>query len=169
MLINILSFRKTSVLVILLLFVPVFLNAQVTPAAEIEILLNTNAVTYAQAARFVLEAAEVLAVDDPQAAFAYALQNGWLPKSVTADSPAQLNHISLLLMRSFGLKGGLMFSAFNNSRYAYRDLVYMNVIIGRVDATMPVTGERLIFYVTRLLNRPDVSIVLEARSLAGEN
>jgi len=157
-------YKKHYFFVILMLAVLVILPAQVlaqvpaqTPgqgqsvAAEIETLLNTRAVTYAQASRFVLEAADVLAASDANEAFNYAQENGWLPGNIAAEDEAQLNHISRLLMRSFQVKGGLLYSVTKSSRYAYRELIYISVIQGRVDATMPVSGERLLFYVGRML------------------
>ena len=134
--------------------IPVFLYGQST-AAEIETLLNTTAVTYGQASRFVLEAADVLAAKRPDEAFAFAVQKGWLPANIAYDEPARLNHISLLLMRSFDTGGGIMYSITGSSRYAYRELVYMNVIQGSTDPAMMVSGERLIFYVNRMYARHD--------------
>ena len=43
----------------------------VSQANELESVLESQAVTFAQASRFVLEAAEVLAVNDPEEAFLY--------------------------------------------------------------------------------------------------
>jgi len=155
--------------ILIFIFLPVFLSAQaVSPAVELENLLNTEVVTYAQASRFVLEASEVMVVSDPEEAFRFALRRGWLPKKAGPDDPAQLKHISRLLMRSFYIKGGLFYSMTKNSRYAYHELKYMDVIQGRVDATMPVSGERLIFYVNRLLSRQDIRDSLDERKQAQE-
>jgi len=48
-------------------------------ADEIETLLNTNAVTYSQAVRFVLEAADLAEIADPGEAFQYAKEQNLLP------------------------------------------------------------------------------------------
>jgi hypothetical protein len=56
------------------------LSAQNT-AEEIETLLSTNAVSYAAAARFLLEASGAMTTNDPEAAFRYATEQNWLPKS----------------------------------------------------------------------------------------
>jgi len=147
-----------------LLTIPVFLYAQTDPlenrsaAEEIETLLNTKAVTYAQASRFVLEAANVLAVNDPEEAFNYAVMQGWLPGKAAADDPARLDFISLLIMRSFDIKGGIMYSIVKTqtafaAHYAYRELTYKNVIQKRSDPAMLVSGERLLFFVNRQLGR----------------
>ena len=144
-----LRFFKRYGLLFCLLAIPVFLPAQT--AVEIETLLNTTAVTYGQAARFTLEAADVLATPSREEAFNYALGQGWLRGDISSGDTARLDQISLLLMRSFGIKGGIMYSLFGSPHYAYRELVYKKVIHGRASPVMPVSGERLLFFVNRLL------------------
>jgi len=124
-------------------------------AAEIETLLSAKTVTYAQAARFVLEAANVLATDNSEEAFNYAVQQNWLPKRLYSEDPARLNNISLLLMRSFNARGGIMYSLTKSPRYAYRELAYLNVIQSRSDPSMFVSGEQLLYYVNRILANQD--------------
>ncbi|WP_461253741.1 hypothetical protein [Treponema sp. R8-4-B8] len=120
-------------------------------AQEIEILLNSKTVTYAHAARFVLEAANALATDNSEEAFNYAVQQNWLPKNLSSNDSARLDFISMLLMRSFNIKGGIMYAITKSPRYAYRQLTYLNVIQGRSDPSMIVSGEQLLYYVTRIL------------------
>jgi len=122
-------------------------------ADEIETLLNTRAVTYAQAARFVLQAADVTAIRDPQEAFRYAAQQGWLPQRVSANDTARLDNISLLLMCSFDISGGMLYSITESPHYAYRELTYMEVIQGRADPAMNVSGEQLLFITSRILSQ----------------
>ncbi|MCL2442374.1 MAG: OmpA family protein [Treponema sp.] len=151
------------------LSIPAFLSAQVSAenhqhqstAMEIETLLNTRAVTYAQASRFVLEAANVLAADNPIDAFNYAVQQSWLPGNVSPDGQARLNHISRLLMGSFNMSGGIMYSITKNSHYAYRELVYLNIIQTRSAPSMYISGERLLFYVSRILTSYDTRTAAE--------
>ena len=122
-------------------------------AMEIETLLNAKTVTYAQAARFVLEAANALATDNSEEAFNYAVQQDWLSKKLSSNDSARLDNISLLLMRSFNLKGGIMYTITKSPHYAYRELVYLNVIQNRADPSVPVSGEQLLFYINRILAR----------------
>jgi len=126
------------------------LSAQST-ATEIETLLNTNTVTYAQAARFLLEASDETAIRDTQEAFRYAQERNWLPKKVSANDTARLDAVALLLMCSFDIKGGLFYSIAKNPHYAYRELTYMQVIQGRTDPAMNVSGEKLLFITGRIL------------------
>ena len=138
----------------LLLFILALGGLAASPAqtaAEMEILLNTQAVTYAQAARFVLQAADVATIAHPAEAFRFAQENDWLPKDVSPETPARLDGISLLFMRSFDIRGGFLYSLFKNPHYAYRELVYRSAIQGRADPHMAVSGYQLIFITNRIL------------------
>jgi outer membrane protein OmpA-like peptidoglycan-associated protein len=140
--------------------------AQTSPAEEIETLLSTNAVTYAAAARFLLEASDTMVTSNPDEAFRYAAERNWLPKNVAADDAARLDGVSLLLMRSFDIKGGILFTLTGNAHYAYRELEYKNVIQGRADPAMNVTGGRLLFITKRVLSmREEEGIAAAEREL----
>ena len=152
--------KKQIVIAVMCIFIlPVFLSAQQrqSTAAEIETLLQSASITYAQAARFVLEAANAKITSDPEEAFNYAVQRKWLHGKVSSSDPARLDRISLLLMRSFDIKGGIFYSMTKAPHYAYRELVYKSVIQGRHDPSMSVSGERLIFYINRILAQHDRS------------
>jgi len=138
---------------LLFLLLPTFLFAQQSTAQEIETLLNASAVSYAQAARFVLEASGVIVLSSQREVFDYAVQQNLLPKNVSADESVRLDRLSLLLMRSFDIKGGLFYTLFKTPHYAYRELAFLNIIQGRHDPGMIVTGERLLFYVSRILSQ----------------
>ena len=155
-------------LILCFLTAPAFLFAQSagrqSTAQEIETLLGTNAVTYAQAARFALEASDTLAVPDHNEAFRYAAEHEWLPGHVSANDTARLDCISLLLMGSFNIDGGIFYSITKNPHYAYRELVYREVIRGRADPAMNVSGELFLFLTGRILSlRDDEAAAIEAR------
>jgi hypothetical protein len=120
-------------------------------AQEIETLLYAKTITYAQAARFVLEASNALATDNSEEAFNYAVQKEWLPNKLSSNDSARLDNISLLLMRSFNIKGGIMYTIAKNPHYAYRELAYLNVIQNRSDPSVLVSGEQLLYYINRIL------------------
>ena len=132
--------------------VPAFLSAQ-TAADEIETLLNTQAVTYGQAARFILEASEASVTADPSAAFQYAADRNWLPKNVSETDTARLDGIALLVMCSFDIKGGLWYSIAKNPHFAYRELVYQDIIQGRIDPAMAVSGDALLYMTGRVFSQ----------------
>jgi len=138
--------------VILFFFCINRLPAQET-AEEIERLLSRNVITYAAAARFILEASDTLVTSDVHEAFSYAAQRNWLPKNAAENDAARLDGISLLIMRSFGMKGGIMYSIIKNSHYSYRELVSKNIIQGRADPAMLISGERLLFITGKILSQ----------------
>jgi hypothetical protein len=123
-------------------------------ADRIERLLEQKLVSYQEAALLVLEASghlEPASQTSPQDAFAFAREQGWLPANVEANYDVNLKGLSLLIMRAFDIKGGVFYSLFKNPHYAYRTLVYYNIIQGRADPLMPITGEYLLFTVNRAM------------------
>ena len=154
---------RTTVLLLLLCAGAGFLAAQTT-AAEIETLLASPAVTYAQAARFALEAAEVTATANGEEAFNYAAERKWLPKKAKPGDTAKLNGISLLLMEAFNLKGGWFYTMVRNPHYAYRELVYMGVIKGRTDPQMAVSGDDFLYMVNRILSAKEAQLLEQGRA-----
>ena len=120
-------------------------------ADEIENLLSMDAVSYAQAARLVLQAAEDRDMN-AEAAFSFAWEKGWLPKGVKPGDMAKLNGLSLLVMKAFDIKGGLFYTYIGGTNYAYRELVYLSIIQGRSDPAMPVSGDLLLYTVNRVLS-----------------
>ena len=147
---------KKTILLFILLITAVFLPAQT--AEKLEQLLNTPSVSYGQAAWFILEAADVQSISDNAVipdnneAFVYAREKEWLPKNAGPGDIARLEGVSLLLMESFGFKGGIFYSWTKNPHYAYRELVYLGVIQGRIDPKMIVSGDLLFYLVNRVLS-----------------
>jgi hypothetical protein len=121
-------------------------------ASEIETLLKTPAVTYAQAARFAIKASETAEINNPGEAFNFAVERNWLPKNVSPDSEARLDVISMLYMGSFKLKGGLFYSLFKNPHYAYRELTARKAFKGKSEPKTVVSGEQLLFLTSRILS-----------------
>jgi hypothetical protein len=148
------SFNKKHFLMCVLGFCGIaLLHAQT--AAEIEVLLETPAVTYAQAARIALkaaDAAQAAAVSGLEEAFAFAAERNWLPKNASPDTEARLDGVSLLFMRVFDIKGGLFYSLIKNPHYAYRELERRNAFKGRSDPHSQVSGDQLLFITGRVLS-----------------
>ena len=135
--------------------------AELPVAEEIEALLAADAVTYLQAARFLLEASDAFATFDSQEAFRYAKEQKWLPKKASADDAARLGAVSLLAMRSFEMKGGVMYSitkkaAVLGAHYSYRELTAKKIIQGRASPQMNVSGRQLLFITERMISANDM-------------
>ncbi|GHV72074.1 hypothetical protein AGMMS49928_27400 [Spirochaetia bacterium] len=121
-------------------------------AERMDILLGTAEVSCAMAAIVVLPAAGIIPVgSSPEAAFAFAAEQGLLPKNAGADRAIKLGELSFLIMRSFNMKSGIMYALFPSSRYAYREMTYRKLIQGRNDPSLTVSGERLLRIIGRTL------------------
>lgn len=127
-------------------------------AQRVEDLLNREAVSWSDAAYFALEAAEKAVPGDADGAFQFAASQNWLPKNVEASGGARLNGIALLLMRAFDLKGGLFYTLFKNPHYSYRELVYKEVIQGKADPEMTVSGQEFLFMINRILTMTETGL-----------
>jgi hypothetical protein len=137
--------NKTPAIVgLFFLLLPAVLSAQT--AAELNTVLETSAVTCAQAARFVLTSADVVPEESfaGDAAFEQAVANRWLPSAAAADDPVRLGDLSFLLMRAFQVRGGLMYTLRPGPRYAFRTMVSRSLIQGTSDPAMTVSGERFL-------------------------
>jgi len=155
-------FRKTALFLIFGLFsAPVFAQT----AAKLEALLDEPALTWSDAAAFVLEASEAAGSLGQQEAFSFASERGWLPKDAAPADAARLNGVALLLMRSFDLKGGIFYNFFKNPRYAYRELAYKGLIRSETDPDMPVSGRDLLLIISKLLSIKEKQ---EAKSAGAE-
>jgi outer membrane protein OmpA-like peptidoglycan-associated protein len=124
-----------------------FLAAQT--ADELGAVLDTRKITYHQAARFILAAANVL----PGGADAFTLSQGkgWVSRRAGADDPISLGGVSLLIMKAFGLKGSILYSLFPNPRYACRELVYLRIVQGRTDPGGRLDGREFLQILGRVL------------------
>ena len=146
---------KKIVICIIVSIFPVLLPAQT--ATELEIILETEAVTCAQAAKFVLYSSKAANVSlenfarQPHPEYLWALANGWL-KFASEDDPISLSNLSFLLMRAFNMKGGLMYRIFPGPRYAYRSMISRNYIQGIADPAMKLDGSRFLLILGRVLN-----------------
>ena len=142
----------------LLLFAAGFLSAPhlgAQTAAEMDALLETQAVTVSAAARFIFEAANLLppglsGFEAERTAYNIALQNKWTKAS--AGRAITLRETAFLTMKAFKLRGGIMYFIFSGPRYAYREMVYRGLIQGKADPAMTVSGKRLLHIIGRTLD-----------------
>ena len=133
--------RKVNIFIVvcLLLLSTAFLHAQT--AAELEVILEVPVVKYSEATLFVLGAIDGSAGND---AFSQAGDRGWLPKKAEPDDPVTMGGLSFLMMKAFGIKGGMMYAIFPGPRYAYRTMTARSLIQGTSDPAMSVSGERFL-------------------------
>ena len=121
-------------------------------AEELEAILEAPAVSYGQAALFVLGAVDGSAAGGPDAAFYQAMERGWLHKKAVSDDPATMGGISFLMMRAFGIKGSLLYRIFPGPRYAFRTMASRSLLQGTTDPAMKVSGERFLLILGNVLS-----------------
>ena len=136
-------------------------------AAELEGLLKVKEITWAEAAYFTLSSsAEAVPANGQaaarQAAFQFVRERGRLPKNAEAEGKARLDGLSLLLMRSFDVPGGLMYGLLHNPRYAYREMKALGFIRGRVYPTDTVSGAEFLHILGNLLSYTGGAEAMEA-------
>jgi hypothetical protein len=118
-------------------------------AAELDAILNSRELTCAQAARFVLAAADMWTGGGD--AFSEAKAQGRLSRRAKEDSPIRLGELSMLLMKSFGIKGGILYTLFPGPRYANREMVSLRLVQGRTDPGGTVDGGTFLYILGRTL------------------
>jgi len=131
-----------------ILALPVFAQT----AAELEGLLSVKEVSYAEAARLVLQAADVRDLS-PADAFRFASEQKWLPAKAEMNGKARLDGVSFLIMNAFDMPGGFVYSMAKNPHHAYRELAYREILLGRIDPAMAVSGDYLLFIIGRVLTQ----------------
>ena len=120
---------------------------------KLHALFQTEELNYEDAAVFVLEAVDIYDGSLPQDGFKAAAEKNWLPKKAQGGDMARLDGVSLLIMKAFNFKGGVLYSVFQSPHYAYRELQYKKIIEGRTTGAMAVSGELLFFMVGRTLQQ----------------
>ncbi|MDR2618897.1 MAG: OmpA family protein [Treponema sp.] len=144
-------------------------RAAAQTAAELERVLGLQTVTYGDAAWLILNAAgTALPEDSAEGAYRFAADNKWVPKKAAAETPVTLGGVSFLIMKTFNIKGGLMYTLFPGPRYGYRELAYRKIIQGRAYSTMTVSGERLLRILSRVLEYAGDTPVLQAAAAERE-
>jgi len=174
--------KHRYIFVLCFILVSAFVPAQT--AQRIEQLLEKETVSYKEAAWIILEAtgkfsfANTDVISSPEKAYQYAAENGWLPKNITPDTAATFEGVSLLIMRSFGIKGGIFYSIFKSPHYAYRELVYRGIIQGKASPKKAISGDMLIFGTNQTIMRQEednfdlvtkINSMLKARELLNAN
>jgi hypothetical protein len=134
-------------------------------AAELDRLLETEAVSAGTAARFVLGAAGLVpeglsGAAAEEAAFRAARERGWLRRE--AEEALSLKETAFLVMNAFDIPGGALYSLTRSPRYAYRECIHRKLIQGRADPDSAVSGLRLLRIIGRTLDHTNENAEAEA-------
>ncbi len=71
--------------------------------------------------------------------------------------PVTLGGFSYMLTRAFGIQGGVMSRVLPGPRYATRELAYLGIISGPAKPGLPISGERALRILERILNRKEAA------------
>lgn len=136
--------KKCTVLTVIFVVLFVALSAQI-PAQSNQIVdevLQAEAISYGYAAYLVLVAAQIVPEDtSPEEALRQSVVSSWKMEGKTSSDPVNLGEYSFMLMKTFELKGGLLYRIFPGPRYASRELAYRRIILGSKNPRRHVPGE----------------------------
>lgn len=121
--------------------------------AFIDNVVTGEGISAGQAAYLVLVASDNIGEDaDAIRAFELLGQLKWLPPGLTVDKKISHAEYSYILIKAFGIKGGIFYSLFPGPRYAYRELRHLVVIQGSTDPDMPVSGTEAMRMIGRIFD-----------------
>jgi hypothetical protein len=96
---------------------------------QVDALLAQPAASVDQAAYLALVAGgRVDETATPAYAYDFAINQGWIAKGRGADAAIRLDELCFMVMKSLDLHGGVMYSLFPGTRYAYREMAYFQVV-----------------------------------------
>ncbi|MBN1698096.1 MAG: hypothetical protein JW881_11330 [Spirochaetales bacterium] len=123
---------------------------------RIDILLEEKTVQSGTAVYAILSAGGIVSEDATiEEALGVLREKEWKLTIESADTPLTLGEAAYLLMKTFDLKGGVMYSIFPGPRYAVRELVYLKIITDRPDPSRTVSGRELIDLISRVIDRKE--------------
>lgn len=131
------------------LVLPVAAFAQT--AEKLDAVLDTEQISFAQAAAIVLPAAGLLPPEAGEEE-AFALARSWLPRRAERDKPIKMGELSHLVMGSFSLSGGFLYVLFPGPRYAYRALAWRRLLPPASDPGRFLSGEELLYITGQVLS-----------------
>lgn len=71
---------------------------------------------------------------------------------LASTAPVTLGDLSYMLMRAFGMHGGIMYAVLPGPRYATRELAYRGVITGPAMPGMSLSGERALRIIEQVIH-----------------
>ncbi len=142
-----------TVLIPVLLCVPALTGTVFGQSAEsMDEILETEQISFGEASYLLLVAQEELEEDADFTVAADRMAELMPSMSGRApDSGLSLGEFSYLIMENYGRSGGLMYGFFPGPRYAARQLVFDEVILGDAYPRSPLSGERALRILERFL------------------
>ena len=73
------------------------------------------------------------------------------------DSKVNLGQFSDMIMKTYSIKGGLMYRIFPGPRYAVRELRYRKILQGKSYSTMYISGDKALRIIGRVLEKEEAA------------
>ena len=144
--------RKLAICAALLVLVILPLSAQSN--ALMDRLLDEEKAQFGDVVYMTMVAAKLLPeTASPAEALQAMYQQNWKVETLRGDAPIPLGTYSLLLMKAFKFKGGILYTLFPGPRYACRELGYMKIIPKDVLMNRSVTGEEAVRMLGKVMER----------------
>lgn len=116
----------------------------------VDSLLDEEQATMGNVAYLVFLAADVAQEDwSVERSVEELRSRGWGFENVDTKTVVDLGSLSFIIMQTFEMKGGIMYSILPGKRYAAKELVYLGFVPGRKSPYRPVSGQE----VTHILGR----------------
>jgi len=125
--------------------------------AMIDTLLEEQQATWGPASYLVLTAAGLVQeeISAPDAVKSVA-DKGWFKKAGAPEEQIKLGEFSHMLMKAFGVKGGVMYSLIPGPRYASRELFFKKIIRKHSSPYRALSGEEAVDILRMLLEWKEV-------------
>lgn len=82
----------------------------------------------------------------------YALDQKWGLRTMKVDDPMTFDQLSLMIMKSLDLPGGLLYSIFGGTRYALRELTFLKIAAKPNWPDKPVAGDEAMRMLTKAMD-----------------
>lgn len=120
-------------------------------AQIVDDILKSQEATFGHAAYLILTASDTISGDtDFKTACTYMQEQAMIPSSVTAETKISFKEYAFLLMKAYGIKGGMLYRIYPCPRYAYRDLCFLSVIQGKTDPSQIISGSQMLQIIGRM-------------------
>lgn len=86
-------------------------------------------------------------------AFTLLQEEKFFSSSKEASSPITLAELSIVCMRIFDMKGGLLYTLFPSERYAFRELKFLNILPQTANPSFNVSGKEAFNILSKLENK----------------
>jgi hypothetical protein len=135
--------RKLALLCAILAALPIIAAAQSNEM--VDALLNQDAARLDTAGYLLLAAGGVVDENsDAEQAFLALKRQGWIPMSAKPEDSLTADTLALITMKALKLDGGVMYSILPIPRYAYRELVFKEVMTSSASPGRIVSGEEVL-------------------------